>query len=131
MLASNGLATPPCGVPRALLLPPLMRRFPSPSCSSIGALSHSLISRSTWPSTMRRATDLMSSLCGIESKYLDRYEVRLEDRFQHNLGRSLHHAIPDGWNAERTLASIRLRDHRPPHRVGPIPLQDQFLAQAR
>src|SRR5437899_1516330 len=43
MLASSGLATPPCGVPHALLLPPLMRRFPSPSRSSIGAFSHSLI----------------------------------------------------------------------------------------
>src|SRR5438876_9869276 len=72
MLASNGLATPPCGVPRVLLLPPLMRRVPSPSCSSIGAFSHSLINRSTCRSTIRRATDLRSSQCGIESKYLDR-----------------------------------------------------------
>src|SRR6202048_1087517 len=68
MLASNGLATPPCGVPRALLLPPLMRRFPSPSRSSIGAFSHSLISRSTAPSAIRRATDFINSLCGIVSK---------------------------------------------------------------
>src|SRR2546429_6884304 len=65
MLASNGLATPPCGVPRALLLPPLMRRFPSPSRFSIGAFSHSLISRSTAPSAIRRATDFINSLCGI------------------------------------------------------------------
>src|SRR6202030_4298804 len=26
---------------------------------------------------------------------------------------------------------VRLRDHHPPHRVGPVRLQDQFLAQAR
>src|SRR5215831_14188533 len=45
-----------------------MRRFPSPSRSSIGAFNHSLISRSTCPSAMRRATDLRRSSCGIESK---------------------------------------------------------------
>ena len=56
-LASSGLTTPPCGVPRLLPLPPVMRRVPSPSRSSTGALSHSLISCSTWRSTMRRATD--------------------------------------------------------------------------
>jgi len=37
------------------------------SRSSIGAFSHSLISRSTCQSTMRRATDFKSSSCGIES----------------------------------------------------------------
>src|SRR5436853_6761669 len=68
MLASNGLATPPCGVPLVLLLPPTMRRVPSPSFSSIGAFSHSLMSRSTCRSTILRATDLMRSQCGIESK---------------------------------------------------------------
>jgi hypothetical protein len=58
-------------------------------------------------------------------------EVSLEDRFQHELGGSLNHAIPDGWNAERTLASaIRFRDHHPPHRIGPVRLRDQVLAQA-
>src|SRR5438477_159789 len=31
MLASSGLATPPCGVPHLPLLPPVMRRFPPPS----------------------------------------------------------------------------------------------------
>ena len=41
-----------------------MRRFPLPSRSSIGAFSHSLISRSTSPSAMRRATDFISLLCG-------------------------------------------------------------------
>ena len=37
------------------------------SRSSIGALSHSLISRSTCQSTMRRITDFRSSSCEIES----------------------------------------------------------------
>src|SRR5271163_4149294 len=68
MLASNGLATPPCGVPRMFPLPPLMRRVPSASRSSIGALSHILMRRRTFRSTTRRATDFISSECGIVSK---------------------------------------------------------------
>ena len=58
-------------------------------------------------------------------------EVRLEDRLQHELGGGLNHPIPDRRNAERTLAATRLRDHHPPHRLGPVRLRDQFLAQAR
>jgi hypothetical protein len=69
---SSGLTTPPCGVPRLLFLPPLMRRFPLPSRSSTGVRSHSLISHSTCLSTMRRATDLRRSECGIVSKYYDK-----------------------------------------------------------
>src|SRR5271169_2131046 len=34
-------------------------------------------------------------------------------------------------NAERSLASIRLRYRHTPHRIGPVRLRDQFLAQAR
>src|ERR1700688_3320711 len=49
MLASSGLATPPCGVPRVFPLPPLMRRVPSASRSSIGALSHILGHRTVQP----------------------------------------------------------------------------------
>src|SRR3954464_8491391 len=64
----GGLTTPPCGVPRVLPLPPLMRRVPLLSRSSTGALSHSLISHSTCRSTIRRATDCISSRCGIVSK---------------------------------------------------------------
>ena len=58
-------------------------------------------------------------------------EVSLEDRLQHELGGGLNHPIPDGRNAERSLASVRFRDHHPPHRIGPVRLRDQFLAQAR
>src|SRR6516165_5223208 len=40
-------------------------------------------------------------------------------------------AITNGRNAEWSLAfPIRLRNHHPPHRIGPIRLRDQFLAQA-
>jgi RNA-directed DNA polymerase len=34
-------------------------------------------------------------------------------------------------NAERSLASTRFRYSHPPHRIGPIRLRDQFLAQTR
>src|SRR5262249_49244315 len=37
---------------------------------------------------------------------------------------------PDSGNAERTLASPLLRYHHPLHRIGPVCLRDQFLAQA-
>jgi hypothetical protein len=47
-LASNGLMTPPCGVPCLLFLPPVMYRFPLSSRSSTRARSHSLISGSTY-----------------------------------------------------------------------------------
>src|SRR5215510_7647722 len=58
-------------------------------------------------------------------------EVGLEDRFQHDLGGRLNHPIANGGNAERTLAfAIRFWDHHTPHRIGPIRLRDQFLAQA-
>src|SRR5439155_17131256 len=51
---------------------------------------------------------------------------------QHELGGSLNHALADRRNTERTLASaVRFRDHHPPHRIGPVCLRDQFLAQAR
>src|SRR5271169_5940719 len=58
-------------------------------------------------------------------------EVGLENRFQHNLGGSLNHTITDRRNTERTLASPVLRYHHPPHRIRPVRLRDQFLAQAR
>src|SRR5215472_2903371 len=58
-------------------------------------------------------------------------EVRLEDRFQHELGGSLDHPIPDRRNAERSLASVRLRYGHSPHRIGPVRLRNQFLAQPR
>src|SRR5215510_13879664 len=58
-------------------------------------------------------------------------EVSLEDRFEHDLGGSLNHPITNGWNAERTLATVRFRDHHPPHRIRSVRLRDQFRAQAR
>src|ERR1700737_1860915 len=57
-------------------------------------------------------------------------EVRLEDRFQPGFGGVLYSPIPDGRNAERSLASVRLRYRPPPHRIGPVRPRNQLLAQA-
>src|SRR6266511_563962 len=57
------------------------------------------------------------------------FEVRLEDWFQHKLGGGLNHAITNGRYSERSLAAIRFRYVHPPHRIGPVPLRDQFLTQ--
>ena len=58
-------------------------------------------------------------------------EIRLEDRFQHQLGGGLDHPIPDRRDAKRAFAAPRLRDHHPPHRCRPVRLLGQFLPQAR
>jgi hypothetical protein len=40
-----------------------------------------------------------------------RQEVGLEDRFQHQLQRSLHHTVSHGGDAQPPLLPVRLRDH--------------------
>src|SRR5215831_9532975 len=68
-LLSKGLIGDPCGVPRpSSRLRVLRRLFPCSSVSSTGASNHILIRCSMAPSTTRRATDFISSECGIESK---------------------------------------------------------------
>src|ERR1700738_467802 len=58
-------------------------------------------------------------------------EVRLEDRFQHALGGGFSSPIPEGRNAGRAPPPLRCRYRHPPHRIGPLRLRNQFLAQAR
>src|SRR5215470_11348980 len=58
------------------------------------------------------------------------FKVRLEDRFQHQLGGGLNRPVPNRWDAERALAAPRLRDHHPPYWSRPIRLLGQFLPQA-
>ncbi len=58
-----------------------------------------------------------------------RFQVRLEDRLQHQLRRSLHHPVPNRWNAEWPLAAAGLRDHHPSHRLALIRLRTQLLTQ--
>jgi hypothetical protein len=43
-------------------------------------------------------------------------EIRLENRFEHQFERGLHHAIADGGDAEPTELAARLRDHPLPNR---------------
>src|SRR6516225_600094 len=62
MFAINGEITPPCGVPRVVFLPPLVRRCPRSSVSSTGAFSHILMRCSIFLSLMRRATHCISSV---------------------------------------------------------------------
>ena len=65
-LLSKGLIGAPCGVPRpSSRLRVLRCFFPRSSVSSTGASSHILIRCSIAPSTTRRATDFISSACGI------------------------------------------------------------------
>src|SRR5206468_7399613 len=61
----QGVATPPCGVPRVAFFPPLHRRCPRSSVSSTGAFSHILTRCSIFPSLIRRATHVISAECGI------------------------------------------------------------------
>ncbi len=49
-----------------------------------------------------------------------RQEIGLEDRLQHDLGRLLHDAIPDGRDAEWPFASVSFRDEPSPHRCGTV-----------
>src|SRR6516225_4730467 len=68
-LLSKGLIGDPCGVPRpSSRLRVLRRLLPRSSVSSTGASNHILIKCSIAPSTIRRATDLISSACGTLSK---------------------------------------------------------------
>ena len=58
-----------------------------------------------------------------------RVHIRLEDRLQHQFCRGLHHPVPYRWDAERALAAAGLWDHHPPHRLAPIRLRSQLLAE--
>src|ERR1035438_6845640 len=85
-LASAGLITPPCGVPRSLSLPPVNRRFPFPSRSSTGTFNHILIRCSMYRSTILRATHCSSSECGMVSKYFDKSASTLDGAAQNGRG---------------------------------------------
>jgi hypothetical protein len=43
------------------------------------------------------------------------FQVRLEDRLQHQLGGSLRYPIPHRRNPKRPFAAARLRNHHPSH----------------
>src|SRR4029453_10459102 len=55
------------------------------------------------------------------------FQIRLENRFQHDLGCGLHHAVPNSRNPKRPLPASGLRDHYPPHRLWLIRLVAELL----
>src|SRR5712672_879561 len=58
------------------------------------------------------------------------FQVRFEYRLQHDLGGGLNHPIPNRRNPERKFTASRFGDPHPPHRLGAIPLRNEYLAQA-
>src|ERR1035437_7135205 len=58
------------------------------------------------------------------------FQVRFENRLQHQLGRGLYHPVPYGRYPEWPLAASGLRDHHPSHRLWLIRLMAQFLPDA-
>ena len=83
--------------------------------------SHGTAARA--PSRSRRPAPARTIAIGTVVK------VRLEDRLDHQLHGRLHHPVPNGRDAERSLAAAGLRDHHPPHRLGSIRLLSQVLAK--
>src|SRR5579875_3367229 len=59
------------------------------------------------------------------------FQVRLEDRLQHQFGGGLHHPIADRGNTERPLPAPRLRDHHPEHRLRLVLLGAEFVPEFR
>src|SRR5208337_188177 len=55
------------------------------------------------------------------------FQVRLEDRLQHQLGSGLHHSVPYRRNPQRSFATPRLRYHHPSHSLRFISLGAELL----
>lgn len=53
------------------------------------------------------------------------FELRLEDRLQHELGSGLHHPILHGGDSQRTGLPVPFGDLHPPDRLGAV----GFLAE--
>ncbi len=56
-------------------------------------------------------------------------QVGCEDRFHHQFDGGLPHPVPDCRDTKWPPAAARLGDHHPPHRLAPIGLRSQRLAQ--
>jgi len=54
-------------------------------------------------------------------------EVRLENRFDHDLTGLLHHPVTNRRNAQRSLSAIRLGDIHPQHRLWSVRVRLQVL----
>ncbi|MBI3821271.1 MAG: hypothetical protein HY289_01170 [Planctomycetes bacterium] len=62
-------------------------------------------------------------------RVLLRLQIDLEDRFENQHCRHLHHAITDRWNAQRPLIPVRLRYPNSPDCLRLIRLLFEFLRQ--
>jgi hypothetical protein len=60
-----------------------------------------------------------------------RQEIRLEERLDDNLACLLDHPIANGWDAQLTRTSIRLRNLHPQHRLRTIRLRLQVRGEIR
>src|ERR1017187_1675171 len=58
-------------------------------------------------------------------------EIRLEDSFQDQLHRALHHAVADARNLKRSDFAISLRDLHPAVRHGLVPVCDEVFPYRR
>src|SRR6516164_11531334 len=109
MLASSGLATPPCGVPRLFLLPPTIRRLPSPWRTKA---IRTLELQGFWESgNVSEATD-----CGAAKEQRQRTDRRLPARLWVVMGIAIA-ALGFAWLAY----SYRQIDAASPNSPAPLP----------
>ena len=69
--------------------------------------------------TAKQLVDLLNRILGptLRSKAISLgFEISLENRFDHKLGRGLNYPVPDRRNAERSKTAPRLVDQNPSHR---------------
>ena len=58
-----------------------------------------------------------------------RFEVRLEDRFEHQLQRGLHDSVSDSRDPQRADLAARLGNRLLPHPLGPEPASFEIISQ--
>src|ERR1035441_3011387 len=58
-------------------------------------------------------------------------KIRLEDGFQDQLHRALHHAVANTGNLKRSDFAISLRDLHPAVRLGLVPARDEVRSEER
>ena len=58
-----------------------------------------------------------------------RFEVRLEDRFEHQLQRGLHDSVGDSRDPQRADLAARLGNRCLPHPLGPEPASFEIISQ--
>src|SRR5258705_2384189 len=142
MLANNGEITPPCGVPATVrsrtpstITPACSHNRSSLSTRRSETRRLTSVSSRSWFDLAEEIGDIkfhhkcvtrdepgtqpLHRRCGrpLRPKPIRaRHEVRLEDRFQHDLGRRLGHPVPNRGNPQRPLTTSWFRDLHPTRR---------------